>query len=268
MVLTLVAASLRWKTIAFGLDKRRSEEHAMSENRSAEATPLGAGSRRRLLQVMAYGGTVAATAIAGGQRGAAAQDATPQTAAGLPALTGTTYIGPTSDPNAFLAVIVAEATPGQPEQQARAYLCNAADIIAWFDEGGVTGEGAGQLDLRSADGAHLVGTVSGESANGTIALTDGASLTFDVPLATGADGLYTFTVTPDGMAQGTSSTGASLEGQLLLVGTISLPDGETMPYEWPVLFDDVADLRTIFREESGRRGEGHTRKGTRLVVQP
>jgi hypothetical protein len=163
---------------------------------------------------------------------------------------------------------VADATSGEAEQQARAYLCNAADIIEWFDEGGVTGEGTGQLDLRSAAGAHLVGTVSAESAAGAIALPNGASLTFDAPLATGADGLYTFTVTPDGMAQGTSSTGAQLEGQLLLVGTITLPDGATMPYEWPVLFDDVAELRTIFREESGRRGEGRTRKGTRMVVQP
>lgn len=235
---------------------------------SRAASEPAAASRRLVLQAIAYAGSATASlaVVRGGH--AAVQDATPEAAAGLPSLSGTTYVGTTSDPNTFVAIVVADAPSGGASREARAYVCNAADIVEWLDEGGVTGEGDGQIDLRSATGVQLVGTLTDDAAEGEITLPTGAALTFDAPRATGFDGLYTFTLTPDGQAQGTSADGARIEARLLLSGTITLPDGESADVEWPVQIEDTADLRTIYRVEDGRRGEGKTKKGVRLKVAP
>jgi hypothetical protein len=114
----------------------------------------------------------------------------------------------------------------------------------------------------------LAGELTADGITGAITLAGGTQLDFTTQPATGADGLYTFTLTPDGRVAGSSAGGATIEGQLLVAGSITLPDGATTEYEWPVRIDDTAELRTIYREEAGRRGEGKSRKGTRFVVQP
>ena len=239
----------------------------MENLRSPRVQSQPAASRRVVLRAIAYAGTMTAALGPVRDGSAAAQDATPESA-GLPSLSGTTYIGTTSDANTFVAIVVAEERAGAAEREGRAYICNGADVVEWLDEGGVTGEGELALDLRSAAGAQLAGVVTDEAASGDITLPDGRSLTFEAPRATGADGLYTFTVTPDGVAQGSSATGARLEGQLFLTGTITLPDGGTADYRWPVLIDDVADLRTIFLADTGQRGAGKTKKDVKMVIQP
>jgi hypothetical protein len=225
-----------------------------------------AGSRRVVMQAIAAAGVVTAARVALRSSPAGAQEATPEVT-GLPRLDGTTFVGTTSDPETFVAIVVAAAAPGEAGE-ARAYVCNGADIVDWFDQGGLTGEGEGKLDLRSEAGAHLEGTISGETATGTVTLPGGTTLDFEAPRATGTDGLYTFSIGADGRAEGSSAEGASIAGQLLLVGAIALPDGESESFEWPVLIDDVADLRTIYRAESGRRGSGKTKKGVGLKIIP
>ncbi|MGH2689091.1 MAG: hypothetical protein ACRDKW_09845, partial [Actinomycetota bacterium] len=168
----------------------------------------------------------------------------------------------------FVAVVVAGAAPGQVGPDARAYVCDGADVLEWFDQGGVTegSPGSWQIDLRSAAGARLSGTLTEETGTGTVALPGGASLAFEVARATGAQGLYSITVAPDGRVTGMSADGGRIEGQLLIAGTITPPDGEAVPYQLALAMDDAAELRTIYRAGQGSRGGGNTRKGTELLV--
>jgi hypothetical protein len=228
---------------------------------------LGGGSRRLVLQAIVGAGAVTASLVSSRHLDAAAQEATPDATAGMPRLDGPTFVGATSDPATFVAIVVAEASPDVAEREARAYLCNGADIAEWLDHGGVTGEGEGQLDLSSANGTHLSGTVSAATATGTISLPDGSALTFEAPRAAGAEGLYTFTVAPDGRVDGSSAEGARIDGHLQVTGTITLPDGTATPYQWPVAIDDTAEVRNISLAETGGRGTGRTRKGTRISIE-
>lgn len=155
------------------------------------------------------------------------------------------------------------AEESEDVREARAYLCNGADVIEWFDQGGLTGEGGGQIDLRASDGARLAGTIAGESVTGEVTLPDATSLTFEATRATGAEGLYTLTVAPDGHVAGTSAEGLQLEGKLRITGTITLADGTAVPYEWGVVIDDPAELRAIVLGNGGSRG-GRTRDGSAL----
>jgi hypothetical protein len=74
-----------------------------------------------------------------------AQEATP--AATPTPFTGETFVGETSDPDTFVAVVVADGDGGDTARQARAYLCNATTIDVWLI-GVVAGD---QLDLSSED---------------------------------------------------------------------------------------------------------------------
>jgi hypothetical protein len=224
----------------------------------------GEASRRTVLQGIVWAGSMA-VALTTAQRVTLAQEGTPDAASPAQPFMGETFLGATSDPNTFLAIVVAEGA-GDGERQARAYICNAADIVAWFDQGTVNDDG--KMALRSPGGLELAGELIGEGATGTITLPGGKELTFETAPATGADGLYTFILTPDGTVAGRSAGGGTIEGQLTIVGAVTPPAGEAIDVAWPVQVDDTAELRTIFREEAGRRGEGKSKKGTRFVVQP
>lgn len=192
-----------------------------------------------------------------------AQESTPSAGAVQP-FSGETFVGPTSDPNAFVAIVIGDED--EDGREARAYLCNGADVIEWFDQGGLTGEGDGQLDLRTSDGARLAGTVSEATVTGEVTLPDGKLLTFEADHASGAEGLFTSTVETDGHVAGISAEGAQLEGQLRITGTITLPNSTVVPYEWDVAIDDTAKLRTIVLGNSSSRGGGRKRDGSELRV--
>jgi hypothetical protein len=201
----------------------------------------------------------------------AAQEATPASlAAGTPTpFLGETYVGETSDPNTFIAVVVAEAEGDGGARQARAYLCNATTIDVWLT-GTLTGE---QLALQAEDGARLEGTLGDAGVEGMTTLADGMSLPFTAQPATGIAGLYTVTFEAEGRVHGVSATGGQLDGRVeadagtpgaspaagaWLVMTLTSPEGETAELEAAVIPStrvEAGTARLIVLEDGQVRGK-------------
>jgi hypothetical protein len=210
----------------------------------------------------------------------AAQEATPAaTPAGTaPPFMGETYVGETSDPDTFVAVVVAEAEDGE-ERQTRAYLCNATTIDVWL-MGTLTED---RLDLQSEDGARLEAALGEAGVEGTATLADGTSLTFTTQPATGIAGLYTVTIGDDGQLAGISATGGQLDGQvetgagtpeaagasptagLRLVMRMTSPDGGTAELEAQATVADEGSFRLIVLEDGRGRGRGKTKDGSGFI---
>ena len=226
----------------------------------------------RLLALLVLSLTVvlASLTLPASARPSAAQESTPASdPAGTPTpFTGETYVGETSDPETFVAVVVAGAA-GDEERQARAYLCNAATIDVWL-MGTLTGE---QLALQTEDGARLDGTRGEAGVEGTATLADGTSLTFTAQPATGLAGLYTLAIDEEGQLRGASSTGGELAGRVeagvsvptgtpapgfRLVMTVTSPEGETTELEataLPATEVEEGTARLIVREDGQLRGK-------------
>ena len=201
----------------------------------------------------------------------AAQESTPAAApAGTPTpFVGETYVGETSDPETFVAVVIAEPAGDSDERQARAYLCNATTVDVWL-QGMLTGEG---LALRAEDGAHLEATIGDAGVDGTATLADGTALTFAARPATGIAGLYTVAVDEEGQLRGASSTDGELAGQVeagasvetgtpapgfRLVMTVTTPEGETAEIEataLPATEVEAGTARLIVLEDGQLRGK-------------
>jgi hypothetical protein len=196
----------------------------------------------------------------------AAQAGTP--AADAPFM-GETFVGETSDPATFVAVVVAEAEGDGGERQARAYLCNAAEIDVWL-MGTLSGE---QLALQAEDGARLEGTLAEERVAGTVTLAEDTPVSFVAEPATGIAGLYTVTIEDDGRLRGVSATGGPLEGRVetaedtpgatptagvRLVMTVTAPEGETAELQAavvPATMVESGTARLIVREDGQLRGK-------------
>lgn len=170
------------------------------------------------------------------------------------------FVGETSDPVTSVAVVASEPKQGEDTREVRALIYGEREnqINEWF-VGSATGN---NLDLTSEGGAQLEGELTSDAATGTITLPDGTSVPFDTASATGVAGLYNVTITPDGQANGTSDSGARLEGQLELdkpegqipgrpgegsanvlplTGTITPPDGQPQNFEVSFLMAPVRD---------------------------
>ena len=201
----------------------------------------------------------------------AAQEFTPAAspAATPTPFTGQTFVGQTSDPETFVAVVVAEPAADGAERQTQAYLSDATTIDAWF-----TGTTAGdRLDLSAEDGARLEATRGDQGVEGTATLADGTSLTFTARPAAGIAGLYTLTIDEEGQLDGNSSTGGELAGQVeagvsvstgtpapgfRLVMTVVDPEGETTEIEatvQPATEVEAGTARLIVLEDGQLRGK-------------
>ena len=169
------------------------------------------------------------------------------------------FVGETSNPVASVAVVAAKPEQGENTREVRALIYGRREnaINEWF----VGSARGNDLDLTSEGGAQLEGELTSDAATGTITLPDGTSVPFDTVPATGVAGLYNVTITPDGQANGTSDSGARLEGQLAsqpegqvpgrpgegsanvlpLTGTITPPDGQPQDFEVSFLMAPVRD---------------------------
>lgn len=184
-----------------------------------EATQL---SRRAAVIGLGAGGMSAA--VAGGRLWALAAQAGMPTASTPVPITGLTFVGEVSTPGQggasaphpdeellLVAVVVADAAPGEDRRQARAYLCGGTDISEWFDQGAAAAE---TIDLTSANGSTLRATLSDEAVSGTATLADGRSFVFTAAPAHGIAGLYNVTVSADGQIRGSSEAGGRIEGEI------------------------------------------------------
>lgn len=91
------------------------------------------------------------------------------------------FVGVTSDPNVYVAVV----DPG--DGTVSIYLCDGADLGVWL-EGSITD---GTIAAENVDGATATGTTDGSTATGSVTLADGSSLEFSAPVAVPPAGLYT-----------------------------------------------------------------------------
>jgi hypothetical protein len=140
------------------------------------------------------------------------------------------FVGETSNPDVFVAIVVGDAEQGADTREVRAYLCDSRTINEWFT-GAVSGN---DFDLTSESGsAELEGNLGSEAAIGTITLNDGRSLYFEASPTSGIAGLYSVSLSAEAEAYGTSDTGARLEGEVgqqgangrfPITGTITPPD--------------------------------------------
>lgn len=215
--------------------------------------------RRWVLQGL--GVTLVAAALLTRPIPTAAQEATPAAP-----LIGETFVGETSDADAFVAVVVAEPQAGEEARQVRAYLCDAAEIVEWF-----TGSASGdEVELSSEDGARLTAALSPAAVSGEITLATGGTLTFDATPATGVAGLYTINFTDEGMVRGAAVDGqAQLEGLVAaaplvapgaeeghypIVLTISRADGEAGAILGSVSASEAGEGRLIVLPDGRSKG--------------
>lgn len=198
----------------------------------------------------------------------AAQEIVPATLVGTPTpFTGETFVGRTSDPDTFVAVVVAEPAGDGGERQARAYLCNATTIDAWLT-GTLTGD---RLDLRAEDEAWMKAALGDHGVEGTAALADGTIVSFTAQPATGFAGLYTVTIDADGRLHGVSSRDDELTGRvepapgLRLVMTLTAAEGETTHIEAATTVAAEGAFRLIVLEDGQARGRGKTKDGQGFI---
>jgi hypothetical protein len=195
---------------------------------------------------------------------------------------GPTYVGPTSDPETLVAIIVLEDRPGQ----AVAYLCRGAELNVWF-----TGiERDGMLALTGPDPSigvtpepgltltEQAPTLTGELTDGQITgeavLFAGRTLRFTAVPAAGIAGLYVTERDEDGMVHGVSSTGASLQARQTvatgeaaatapyrITGTVVTADGSHFEFAIPARTDVPAVFRWVALADGSVRGAGRRWRG-------
>jgi hypothetical protein len=194
-----------------------------------------------------------------------AQEATPEA---QPLFTGESFVGETSDPTIFVAVVLGDEAGAEP-RPARGYLCNGLlrTIDVWLT-GEMTGE---QLTLTAEDGSQLMGVQNAAGIGGGAKIGDGTSLLFTAVPAEGIAGLYTVAMLPEGRMEGSSASGGTLVGTL---EAAAVPAGERFVYTvtvTPPAADAVlltittatteeGTFRTILLPSGEGRGQGKTKK--------
>lgn len=189
-----------------------------------------------------------------------AQEATPPP---LARFAGGTFVGETSMPDTFVAIVLGEAGA------ARGYLCDgpARTIDAWF-LGEVVDD---QLHLAAADGSQVRGVLNSAGVGGGATLADGRGLVFTALPATGIAGLYTVAVLPDGRLEGVTAAGGTLvgelaaeapaEGRYAFVTTVTTPDGESFAGTISTATTEAGEFRTIVLPDGRSRGRGKSKGG-------
>jgi hypothetical protein len=184
---------------------------------------------------------------------------------GAPPVVGE-FVGKASAQDAYVALSSVEGSSAN-EAEVTAYVCNGPGGLAEWFTGTATDD---SLDLVSNSGnAHLRATLEEDGATGTVDLPDGETVSVETySSAMGPAGLSELTLDADGNLYGDSRGGKHLDlegterdGLLGYVGTVTLPDGETIPYE---VFEDEGEsgrrvttagvFRDIFLEDGTFRG--------------
>ncbi len=122
-------------------------------------------------------------------------------------MVGETFVCATSDPATFVAIVV-------HADQAVAFLCDgpAQQTDTWC----VGSLRDGHLNLLADNGTQVLGTPTARGIAGSAVLDDGRRLPFQALPAAGVAGLYAVRVLGNGSIQGDASTGAVLDGELML----------------------------------------------------
>lgn len=187
-----------------------------------------------------------------------------------PLFTGETFVGETSDPDTYVAIVLG-GVDGEEARPARGYLCDG-DVLAvkvWL-EGELTGN---QLSLTADDGSRLSGMLNSSGIGGVASLGSGDDVLFTAAPATGLAGLYTVELLPDGRLQGSTSEGADLAGALKVAEatddgwsvydvTVAGPDGEATELAFSAETPEGEILRTIVLPDGRAKGRESKKHGT------
>lgn len=199
----------------------------------------------------------------------------------------TEFVGKASGEDAYVAIGTSNAK-SNGQFDVVAYVCNrqvplegSTELAEWF-----TGTGRNNsIDLRSQAGtSRLRATVDGGRVSGSIDLPGGKTVTFEATSgAAGPAGLFEVGLDDEGNLTGTSRGGKTMklsrferEGERGYTGTITSPNGSTVPYELFVrgghlTTQDLANMkspRTIILEDGTSRGilDPIARKGNRSTL--
>jgi hypothetical protein len=186
----------------------------------------------------------------------------------LARVSGETFVGETSDPETFVAIVVEEETGGE-SRPARGYLCNGLQrsIDVWLT-GELTGD---QLSLDGEDGSQLSGVRNAAGIGGGATLGDGTSLLFTALPAEGIAGLFSVEMLAEGRMAGRSASGVTLVGELTEEGapaggryayavTLTPPTQDAVPLTITTGTTEEGEFRTIILPSGEGRGQGKTRK--------
>ncbi len=137
------------------------------------------------------------------------------------------FAGEVPQLGAFLALVALEPQEREEgEREVRGYLSDGKELNEWFTT--TVGGSAFQVSLDS--GTVLYANVAPELAIGTIMLANGERSDFQIPQASGIDGVYSLIVPPEGgELSSTSWSEARLEGTRdgeEIVGAITPPENE------------------------------------------
>lgn len=137
------------------------------------------------------------------------------------------FVGEVPRLEAFIALVALEPQEQEEEErEVRGYLSDGRQLNEWF-----TTTVSGDVLQGSGDsGIQLYATLAPELTIGTIVLPNGESSDFQIPQASGIEGVYPLIVPPEGgELSSTSWSGARLAGERdgeEIIGTITIPDND------------------------------------------
>ena len=253
------------------------ERGSMPDNDHQLTVPLLERGITRRKMLLTTGGALAGVLLVGcggggGQEGEAPEESAPPVAG--------SFVGEVPDTDAFVAVVAVQLEQGEDEREVLVYLCDGRSIYEWF-KGSAAGND--EFSLTATDwepsqegGAEVETVLTPEAATGTFTLPDGRSLPFEAAPATGVAGLYQATFLSDGRLSGTSERGGQLDARVAgedesgifrITGTVTGPDGESVPFEFLLQTDGRypdpgGEFRAIVLPDGQSRGKGKPAGGT------
>ncbi len=151
------------------------------------------------------------------------------------------YIGETTLANETSIAVIVGTAEGTTDQQAALYVCDGIATGTWFQG---TAK-AGVLDVTSAEGGTVKGTVESGRVTGRLELAGAAAVDFSAPLATGIAGVYLVNQSA-AAGKGYSAAGGQIEATFdtsrAVSGSIKARDGASTP---------LTGTLKSFGEESG-----------------
>jgi hypothetical protein len=247
--------------------------HRDSLHRHVHASSVG---RRKLLAGLAGGGIALAAALRSGSASsppAALKALATPAADELSPPVGKTFVGPTSDSETLIAIVLRDEAG-----EAVAYLCRGPELNIWFtgqlqdDALALTGAPQPGETTFTGSAPTLTGRITADGLSGEALLPE-ATLTFTGIPATGIARLYVAERDESGAVRGAASTGATLEAQqntaegasaaaapYRIVGTVTLADGRQMPIEIPARTEAAAIFRWVALADGRVRGAGKRRR--------
>jgi steroid delta-isomerase-like uncharacterized protein len=194
----------------------------------------------------------------------------------LAAPVGKTFVGPTSDPETLVAIVLRD----DPAETAVAYLCRGPELNIWFSgtrhDDALALVGAADPSATTPNGSAptMTGRLTPDGISGEARLTE-RTLSFLAIPAAGIAGLYVAERDEIGKVRGTSSTGATLVAQQVaaeeavaaispyryrIVGAVTAADGREMPIEIPACTNDAALFRWVALADGRVSGAGKRRR--------